>query len=187
MVQGAGILTLHCVPTLPGKSRVFASLYTAAKTVPLPLRVIFRHFVCGWWEHTHGGLTILDGDAQLILGQVRLPQPLGCKHTELITWGKPLAMRSGARYSWQERHLSILAWHCCLHEHLAGVQSAEGLQALVQSYANMEEKSPKTSYYMPAQADRWALAPTKYLHCVHLISRIFNSLWLERPAEATDV
>ena len=72
VVQGSGILTLHCVPTLPGKSRVFASLYTAASTVPLPLRIIFRHFVCGWWEHIHGGLTILDGDAQLILGQVDL-------------------------------------------------------------------------------------------------------------------
>ena len=73
-VQGSGILTLHCVPTMPGKSRVFASLYTAASTVPLPLRVMFRHFVCGWWEHIHGGLTILDGDAQLILGQVRPAQ-----------------------------------------------------------------------------------------------------------------
>ncbi|CAL5224943.1 g7712 [Coccomyxa viridis] len=91
MPWGTGILTLHCVPTLPGKSRVFASLYTAANTVPLPLRIMFRHFVCGWWEHIHGGLTILDGDAQLILGQ---------------------------------------------------------------SYANMEEESPKAAYYMPAQADR---------------------------------
>ena len=73
LLQGFGVLTLHCVPTLPGKSRVFASLYTDAKTVPQPLRTIFRHFVCGWWEHMHGGNTILDGDAQLILGQVSLP------------------------------------------------------------------------------------------------------------------
>ena len=82
-LQGVGILTLHCVPTLPGKSRVFASLYTAAKTVPLPLRIMFRHFVCGWWEHIHGGLTILDGDAQLILGQVRPPQAHHMHHIEL--------------------------------------------------------------------------------------------------------
>lgn len=73
LLQGFGVLTLHCVPTLPGKSRVIASLYTDAKTVPQPLRTIFRHFVCGWWEHMHGGNTILDGDAQLILGQVSLP------------------------------------------------------------------------------------------------------------------
>ncbi len=30
----------------------------------------------------------------------------------------------------------------------------------MQSYANMEEESPKSAYYMPAQADRWE-APHK--------------------------
>ena len=72
MLQGHASLTLHCVPTLPGRSRVFASLFTPAASVPWPLKILFRHFVCGWWEHMHGGNTILDGDAQLILGQVRM-------------------------------------------------------------------------------------------------------------------
>ena len=51
---------------------MFASLFTPAASVPWPLKIMFRHFVCGWWEHMHGGNTILDGDAQLILGQVRM-------------------------------------------------------------------------------------------------------------------
>ena len=28
---------------------------------------------------------------------------------------------------------------------------------LLQTYANVEERSPKDAYYMPAQADRWAI------------------------------
>ncbi|CAK0787743.1 hypothetical protein CVIRNUC_010965 [Coccomyxa viridis] len=88
---GRAYLTLHTVPTLPGRSRVLASVYTAAETVPWFLRLVFKHFTIGWWDHIHGGNTILDGDAQLILGQ---------------------------------------------------------------TYANIEERSPKDAYYMPAQADR---------------------------------
>ena len=48
-MQGRAYLTLHTVPTLPGRSRVLACVYTAAETVPWYLRLIFKHFTIGWW------------------------------------------------------------------------------------------------------------------------------------------
>ena len=94
----------------------------------------------GCRDHIHGGNTILDGDAQLILGQVHPSCHMNSPSPDLHSLLRASLLPSSLnQHFWQDTTLRYYP-------------------LLLQTYANLEERSPKDAYYMPAQADRCAIA-----------------------------
>ena len=68
--QGAhNVLCLHAVPSAPGRSRMFVSMFTRADAVPFLLRHLTPALPT-WLRHLVHASRVLDGDAALLHAQV---------------------------------------------------------------------------------------------------------------------